>query len=172
MRSCAHAVTHERASFSLPLLFAHVICCSVLHPYKRQRRLAVLLHPLQSATSWIGSLVQVRSLSVDAVIDSRHRGPSYCLSNYQATWGTSKQHTAYVISSVCSFTSLHCVWFCPCLKPGQRESSVSSPSSPLVLQLLPHMRSGRSSAAFVDALTDGNRNSSTNRPIRWLTGEQ
>lgn len=41
----------------------------------------VLLHPLQSVTSWIGSLVQVCNLSVEAMIDSRHTGPSHCLSN-------------------------------------------------------------------------------------------
>lgn len=48
----------------------------------------------------------------------------------------------------------------------------SSPSSPSLLQLLPHMHSGQGSAAFVVALTDGNRNSSANRPIVWLTGDR
>lgn len=43
--------------------------------------------------------------------------------------------------------------------------------SPLVLQFLPHMCSGQSSSACVDALTDRKRNSSSNRPIVWLTGE-
>ncbi|KAK9516655.1 hypothetical protein VZT92_024574 [Zoarces viviparus] len=133
---------------------------------------AVLLHPLQSATSWIRILVHVCSLSVEAVIDSRHRGPSHWLSNYQATWGTSK--TAHGVRYRLSvfLHILHCVRFCPCLKPSQEASSVSSASPPLVLLLLPHMLSGRRPAAFVDALTDGNRNSSTNRPILWLTGEQ
>lgn len=48
----------------------------------------------------------------------------------------------------------------------------SSPSSPSPLQLLSHMHSGQGSAAFVVALTDGNRNSSANRPIVWLTGDR
>jgi len=113
---------------------------------------------------------QVRSLFVRAVIDSRHREPSYCLSHYQATWGKSTACSVrYQLSVLLHF--LLCFWFCPSLKPSQGVSTVSPQSSPLVLQLHPHMRSGRSSAAFVDALTDGNRNSSTNRPIHWLTGE-
>lgn len=163
MCSCAHAVTHEQASFSLPLLFAHVICCSVPHPCSRQKRLAALLRTLQCTTSWRGILVQVgcdRQPTQRALI---------LPSNYQTTWGTSLQHTVDHSGSACSFASLHCVTFCPCPWHSPGASSVSSP---LVLQLLYHMRSGRSSAAFVVVLTDGNRNSSTNRPILWLTGEQ
>lgn len=52
---------------------------------------------------------------------------------------------------------------------SHRASSLSSPS---VLQLVSHMHSGQGSAAFVVALTDGNRNSSANRPIVWLAGDQ
>ncbi|KAI9529749.1 hypothetical protein NQZ68_007988 [Dissostichus eleginoides] len=58
---------------------------------------------------------------------------------------------------------------CPPTSPAECNQLDRKPGPML---LLPHMRSGRRSAGFVDALTDGDRNSSTNRPILWLTGEQ
>lgn len=50
--------------------------------------------------------------------------------------------------------------------------AAASPSSPSLLHFLSHMLSGQVSAAFVLALTDGNRNSSTNRPIVWHPGDR
>lgn len=121
---------------------------------------------LYSATSWTGSLMRERSLHDRTVIDSRGKESPRIT---QAHWGAGDQHD---INSVMHLHFLLCFWFCPFVKLSQGASSVPPQSYPLVLQLLPHMFSARSSVAFVDVLTDGNRNSSTNRPILWLTGER
>lgn len=76
-----------------------------------------------------------------------------------------RPHEGQAMSDMWASASLRCV----SLSSSHRAPA---PSSPSVLQLLSHMHSGQGSAAFVVALTDGNRNSSANRPIVWLAGDR
>lgn len=76
-----------------------------------------------------------------------------------------RPHGGQAVSDMWAPASFRPVSLCS----SHRASSLSYPS---VLQLLSHMHSGQGSAAFVVALTDGNRNSSANRPIVWFAGDR
>lgn len=92
-----------------------------------------------------------------SVIGSRRTRPS---SHWRVTRGTGGTRCP-----ICALLHLAAVF----LSVPAKSIIAYSPSS---LHLLPHMHSGQGSAASVAALIDGNRNSSANRPIVWLTGDR
>lgn len=127
MRTCCDSLSRFIQP-PTPLCTCHLLLCPL--SMRTSEEAGCPLHPLQSATSWISVVLQVCNLSVKPVIDSRRRGPSHCLSNYQATWGRSEAALCD-ISSECSSVSG------AAFDSSQEASSVSSPSPPLVLLLLP-----------------------------------